>query len=113
MPRFLVTIQRPSDYDAAIMEDDAMRAEISALNAAMVETGVRVFVGGLQPPTTARTLRREADGSVLLTDGPYAETREHIGGLWVLETASVEEALDWARRAATACRASVEVRPFH
>lgn len=113
MPRFLVTIHRPNGYEASVMEDDAMRAEISALNDDMVQKGVRVFVGGLQPPEKARALRRDADGHVQLTDGPYAETREHIGGLWVLETASLEEALNWGRRAAIACRASVEVRPFH
>jgi len=113
MPMFLVTIQRPDDYDASVMEDDAMRAQISALNDEMVRAGVRVFVGGLQPPSKARSLRREPDGGLQVTDGPYAETREHIGGLWVLETASAEQALDWGHRAAQACRASVEVRPFH
>ena len=52
-------------------------------------------------------------GKVLITDGPYAETKEHIGGFWVLEAANLDAALVWGRKAAVACRASVEVRPFH
>jgi hypothetical protein len=51
-------------------------------------------------------------GKVLITDGPYADTKEHIGGFWVLEAADLDEALAWGRKAAVACRASVEVRPF-
>ncbi len=50
--------------------------------------------------------------SVLATDGPYTETKEHIGGFWVLKAADLNEALAWGRKAAVACRAPVEVRPF-
>jgi hypothetical protein len=52
-------------------------------------------------------------GKVLITDGPYIETKEHVGGFWVLEAADLDEALAWGRKAAIACRAPVEVRPFH
>ena len=57
-------------------------------------------------------MRLQPAGKVVITDGPYAETKEHIGGFWVLETADLDEALVWARKAAIACRASVEVRPI-
>jgi hypothetical protein len=67
---------------------------------------------GCTPASSARSLRVRADGQVLGTDGPYLETKEHIGGLWVLEVADPEEALMWGRKAAVACRAPVEVRPF-
>jgi hypothetical protein len=50
---------------------------------------------------------------VLVTDGPYLETKEHIGGFWLLEAADVNEALAWGRTAAVACRPPVEVRPFN
>jgi hypothetical protein len=50
---------------------------------------------------------------VLVSAGPYLETSEHVGGLWVLEAADLDEALEWGRKAAVACRAPVEVRPFH
>jgi hypothetical protein len=79
----------------------------------MKAAGVRVFVGGLQPESSARSLRLQPAGKALVTDGPYAKTKEHIGGFWVLEAADLDEALAWGRKAAVACRASVEVRPFH
>jgi hypothetical protein len=77
-----------------------------------VAAGVRVFVGALTSASDARSLRAQPDGRVLITDGPYLETKEHIGGFWVLEVADLEEALAWGRRAVVDCRAPVEVRPF-
>ena len=57
-------------------------------------------------------MRRQPDGKVLVTDGPYLETKEHIGGFWVSECTDLNEALAWGHQAAVACRAPVEVRPF-
>ncbi|OYU73556.1 MAG: hypothetical protein CFE45_37015 [Burkholderiales bacterium PBB5] len=110
--QYLVTIHRPDDYDPSV-EDEAMARDISALNAEMIAAGVRVFVGGLQSPTTARSLRPQPDGTVVMTDGAYLQAGEHVGGLWVLDVANADDALAWGRKAAVACRASVEVRPFH
>ena len=109
--QYLVTIYHPDDYDGSL-EDDAMARDIDALNKDMVAAGVRLFVGGLGPVGTARSIR-SGDAGTLLTDGPYLETKEHVGGLWILETADLEEALDWGRKAAVACRTPVEVRPFN
>jgi len=113
MTQYLVAIYRPKHYDPAVSEDAAMGREIDALNDEMVAAGVRVFVGGLQSEWTAKALRLQPAGKVLITDGPYAETKEHIGGFWVLEAPDLDAALAWGRKAAIACRASVEVRPFH
>lgn len=113
MMRYLVCIHHPDDYDAAAAEDDAMSRDIDRLNDEMVAAGVRVFVGGLQPAGRARSLRVRPDGDVLVTDGPYIDSGEHIGGLWVLEAADIDEALAWGRKAAVACRAPVEVRQFN
>lgn len=113
MTQYLVAIHHPDDYDPAVAEDEAMSRDISALNAEMKAAGVRVFVGGLQPARRATSLRAQADGQVLITDGPYLETKEHVGGFWVLETADLDEALAWGRKAAVACRAPVEVRAFN
>jgi len=110
--QYLVTIHHPDDYNPAVVEDAAMDRAIDELNEEMVAAGVRVFVGGLRPVSTARSLRARSDGEVVVTDGPYLKTKEHVGGLWVLEAAEVAEALAWGRKAAVACRASVEVRPF-
>ena len=112
MTKYLVAIHRPDDYDAST-EDDAMSRDIDALNDEMKAAGVRIFVGGLQPPSSAKSLRVQPAGEVLMTDGPYLETKEHVGGFWVLEAANLNEALAWGRKAAVACRAPVEVRPFH
>ena len=112
MTQYLVAIYRPENYDPAVSEDQAMGREIGVLNDEMKAAGVRVFVGGLQPESSARSLRLQPAGKVLITDGPYAETKEHIGGFWVLEAADLDEALAWGRKAAVAWRASVEVRPF-
>ena len=112
MTQYLVAIFLPDDFDPAI-GGEAMDRDIDALNDEMVAAGVRVFVGGLRPAKDAVSLRVKAPGEVLITDGPYIETKEQIGGFWVLEAANLEEALAWGRKAAIACRASVEVRPFH
>jgi hypothetical protein len=109
MAQFLVAIHHPDDYDASV-EGEAISEDIHALNREMIAAGVRVFVGGLAPAPRAKSLRAQPDGKVLITDGPYLETKEHIGGFWVLETADLDEALAWARKAAVACRAPAEVR---
>jgi hypothetical protein len=113
MMRFLVAIHHPDDYDPAVAEDEAMSRDIDALNEEMVAAGARVFVGGLWPAKTAKSLRAQPDGSAIVADGPYLETKEHVGGFWVLECADQDEALEWGRKAAVACRAPVEVRRFH
>ena len=78
----------------------------------MVAVGARVFAGGLSSPSSAKWVRAEADGKLLVTDGPYSQAKEHIMGLWVLKAANLDEALAWARKAALATNAVVEVRPF-
>lgn len=112
MTQYLVAIHHPDNYQPAL-EDEAMHHDIDVLNEEMIAQGVRIFVGGLRPAAEARSLRARPDGSVLLSDGPYIEAKEHVGGFWVLECASLDEALAWGRKAVTACRAPVEVRPFY
>ena len=111
MAQYLVAIHHPDDYDPSV-EGEAMARDIDVLNDEMVAAGARLFVGGLSPARSARSLRAQPDGKVLITDGPYIETREHIGGFWMLEAANLDDALEWGRKAAVACRAPVEVREF-
>src|SRR6266542_720545 len=103
MTQYLVAIHHPDDYDPSV-ETEATIEEIHALNREMIAAGVRVFVGGLTAASDARSLRAQPDGKVLITDGPYLETKEHIGGVWVLEAANLDEALEWGRKAVVACR---------
>jgi len=109
MPLYQVAIYRPDDYDPSL-ESEGMIEGIHALNREMIAAGARKFACGLTPPGNARSLRVRPDGKVLVTDGPYAETKEHIGGFWILEAADLDEAVEWAGKGAVACRGSVEVR---
>jgi len=109
MTQYVVAIHLPDDYDPSV-ETEAMARDIDVLNDEMEAAGARIFVGGLQSARSAKSLRTQPDGKVLITDGPYLETKEHIGGFWVLEAADLDEALVWGRKAAVACRAPVEVR---
>jgi hypothetical protein len=111
MPRFLVAIHLPDNFDPSTV-DEATEHDIDVLNDEMVAAGVRLFVGGLRPARDAKSLRAQAGGKVLVTDGPYLETKEHTGGFWVIEAADMDEALTWGRKAVVACRTSVEVRAF-
>ena len=106
MPHFLVSGYLPDNYDPSA-ETEATIEAIHAVNREMIAAGVRKFACGLGP---AHTLRAQPNGELLLTDGPYLETKEHVGGFWILETADLDEAVAWARKGAKACRSAVEVR---
>ena len=106
MPQYLVSGYLPDNFDPST-QDGAMVEEIHALNREMIAAGVRKFACGLGP---ARTLRAQPNGELLLTDGPYLEAKEHVGGLWILECADIDEVLAWARKGAKVCRFPVEVR---
>ncbi len=112
MAQYLVAIHHADNYDPS-KEGEAMVRDIDVLNDEMEAKGVRIFAGGLTAASDARSLRAQPDGKVLITDGPYLETKEHIGGFWILEAADMDEALAWGRKAVIACRAPVEVRPFN
>src|SRR5260370_35294243 len=90
MPQYLVAIHRPDNYDGSL-EPESMGRDIDALNEEMAAAGAVVFVGGLLPVSSAKSLRAQPGGKVLITDGPYLETKEHIGGFWVLEGAELEQ----------------------
>ena len=106
MPQYLVAGYLPDDFDPS-QADEAMGREIHALNKEMIAAGVRKFACGLG---AAKSLRVQTDGGVLITDGPYLEAKEHIGGFWILECADMDEALAWARKGAISCDAVGEVR---
>lgn len=108
MPQFCVAIYLPDTFDPG--SEPAENVErIHALNREMIAAGVRKLATGLAGPAEARTIRTP-DGNGVVTDGPYTETKEHVGGFWILETATKDEAVAWAQKAAVACNAPVEVR---
>ena len=85
--------------------------DVDVFNELLKIEGAWVFAGGLHPPTTA-TVVQIRDGEVLTTDGPFAETKEQLGGFWIIKAADLDDALAWAAKGANACGAPVEVRPF-
>jgi hypothetical protein len=109
MPQYLVASYLPDDFDPSSVTE-AMVEEIHAVNRELIAAGVRKFACGISPVGSAKTLRRRPDGKVLVTDGPYTETKEHMGGFWILECANIDEALTWARKGAISCDAVGEVR---
>jgi len=94
-------------------EDEIQRMfkAVDAVNAEIRAAGAWVFAGGLHPPATATVVRAQG-GQVVTTDGPFAETKEQLGGFWVIKAADLDAALDWAAKASAACGGPVEVRPF-
>lgn len=107
MPQYLISTYLPDNYDPSV-ESEATIEGIHALNREMIAAGVRKFACGLSPK--AVTLRGQANGEVLVTDGPYIEAKEYVGGLSILETADMDELLAWARKGAKVFRGVVEVR---
>jgi hypothetical protein len=94
MPQYLVAIHHPDGYDGSL-EGEAMMRDIDVLNEEMAAAGARLFAGGLSAAASAKSLRAQPDGKVRLTDGPYLEAKEHIGGFWILNAANLDEALAW------------------
>ncbi|HVL05374.1 MAG TPA: YciI family protein [Acidimicrobiales bacterium] len=88
-----------------------MYADVEKFNEEVKAAGAWVFAGGLHPADTATTVKATG-GEVVTTDGPFAESKEHIGGFWVIDAADLDAALAWAARGSAACRGAVEVRPF-
>jgi hypothetical protein len=110
MPQYLVTVQLPDDFDPST-QDVSMPDNIEALYAEMEAAGVSIiFRGGLTPASCAKSLRVQPNREVVITDGPYMEAKEHIGGLTIIEAPDMDVALKWARLGAIACRANGEVR---
>ena len=90
---------------------EQMYKDVDVVNQEIKDAGAWVFAGGLHPANTA-TVVKESGGDILTTDGPFPETKEQLGGFWVIQAADLDAALAWAAKATKACRAPIEVRPF-
>lgn len=89
-----------------------MFAAVDAFNKEVQSAGQWVFAGGLDPASTATVVDGTGSGDPVITDGPYLESKEHLGGFWVVDVPDLDAALDLARRGSAACQGPVEVRPF-
>jgi hypothetical protein len=112
MKQYLLAVQ--FDYTAPLPPEDEIQtlsADVERVNDELRTAGAWVFGGGLLAPENA-TVVRVVNGGTTMTDGPYTETKETIGGFWVIRCADLDEALVWAEKCAEACRGPIEVRPF-
>jgi len=112
MPKYLISVWHDDSYGTDFSTPEAQRrvALVEAFNEELQKAGAWVFAAGLSPASSA-TVVRSSGGLVSMTDGPYAETKEQMGGFWVIEAADLDAALEWAGKAATASEEPVEVRP--
>ena len=113
MTRYLLSIQQPDDPPSPEVAQrlPQMNRDLEVIISDMKRAETWVFNGGLYPPSTATVLRLD-NGEVVMTDGPYAEGKEHIGGLVIVEAPDLDVALGWARRFTEVIGLPVEVRPF-
>ena len=111
MTQYMLAVHHTDEVPLSPEEMQQSYKDTEVLNDEIQAAGVWVFAGGLHPSSTA-TVVREKDGAVVTTDGPFAETKEQLGGFWIIEAADLDAALDWAAKATRACRLPVEVRPF-
>jgi hypothetical protein len=113
MTQYLLSIYQPDGPAPEPAMLDPIMRDVDAVKQQMKEAGVWVFSGGLHEPSTATVVRAKGD-DVLVTDGPYVESKEHLGGFTIIEAPDLDVALKWGSKLAQAVRLlPIEVRPFH
>jgi len=111
MKQYLLSVYHPEGGIPAPEVMEKITRDVTALNAELQAAGAWVFAGALYPSSTATVVRADGD-DVLVTDGPFAEGKEHVGGILVVRAPDLDAALEWGRKAARACTVPIEVRPF-
>jgi hypothetical protein len=111
MKRYLLSIYQPEGAPPADVDLERVMADVGALIEETKTAGAWVFNGGLHPASSSTVVRTQGE-DVLVTDGPYLEGKEHVGGLFVIDAPDLDAALGWGRKAARAIGLPIEVRPF-
>ena len=111
MKQYLLSIIQPEGPAPAPDVLDEIMRDVEGLRQEMRTAGAWVFSGGLHDAASATTLHPR-DGDVLMSDGPFAESKEHIGGLTIIRARDLDQAIEWGRRLALATTLAIEVRPF-
>ena len=113
MPEYMLSVHHTADEPQEWTDEEMQRAisQVDAFNERLRESGSWVFAGGLMPRETATTVDNTGEEAVV-TDGPFAESKEWLGGFWVIDVPDLDAALQWAREGSRACEGKVEVRPF-
>ena len=113
MTQYMLSVIHPEEGPNFAEDVDLQQvfANVDAFNKELQASGSWVFAGGLEPPSVS-TVVDATGASALVTDGPYAETKEQLGGFWVVEAPDLDAALEIAKKGSAACMGAVEVRPF-
>jgi hypothetical protein len=114
MAQYMLSVHHDGTEDFESMTPEDLQPIFEAVdrfNKEVQDAGKWVFAGGLEPFESATTVDN-TKGQALVTDGPFSESKEYLGGFWIIESADLDEALDWAQRGSAACAGRVEVRPF-
>ncbi len=112
MPQYLLSVyDQPDTRSRPAAEMSEAIATVGAFNQKAIDAGIFVFAGGLHDQTASTTIDARS-GKAEVTDGPYLETKEYLGGFWVFDVPDLDAALQWAREAAVACGQPLELRPF-
>jgi len=111
MAQYLLALYRADDEKRSEEQTRQVWTDVTALGDKLADAGAFVFQGGLVAAESA-TVVSQSGGDFLLTDGPYAETKEHLAGFWVINAADLDEALEWAKETVVAQQRPIEVRPF-
>jgi hypothetical protein len=112
MPQYLLSVYQPDGPLPPPEDLERIARDLDALNAELQAAGAWVFAGGLHPPATATVLRPAPGGDLLVTDGPFAEAKEHLGGFTIVDAPDLDAALEWGGKLARATTLPIEVRPF-
>ena len=112
MPEYMLSVNHVEGEPTPSGEEIQIAYEaVDAFNTQLQESGSWVFAGGLMPRETATTVDNTGEEAVV-TDGPFAETKEWLGGFWIIDVPDLDAALQWAKEGSAACAGKVEVRPF-
>lgn len=111
MSQYLLSIYQPDGPAPAPEFLEPIMRDLDALNREMKAAGAWVFAAGLHPADTATVVRQQGD-EVLITDGPFTEGKEHLGGFTIIDVDDLDAALGWARKLARIVTLPIEVRPF-
>jgi hypothetical protein len=111
MQQYLLSVYQPEGDPPPREVLDEINQDLDALHQELEAAGAWVFAGGLHSPSTATVVRFQ-DGEVLMTDGPFAEGKEYLGGFSIINAPDLDAALEWAGKLARATTLPIEVRPF-
>ena len=111
MKQYLVSVYHPEENDFSTETMEAIFRDVDTLNGELQASGAWVFAGGLHPASTATVVRLDG-GEVLTTDGPFAESREHLGGFYIVAAEDLDAALLWTSKTSAIIGAPIEIRPF-